>query len=402
MVFKFSKLKIMINILVLFHIIAMCGFNAIILVSLMSIYYTVLNFRRIVKTDYKSKFLIVSGILVAFISVIVCKIKYDQSFAQGIVGIYFIFIYLSYFIFYDYFMLYDDGIKRVIRLILGAATLIAILEIIQSVFYPFFNVFEYTLRNGKVRIYEVELSFFAEIIAFSYLIFGQSTKKNKIQMGLMVTGLVFVSQSRGAFIVLCISGIIAIIRKYWKEATIRSLINNLFFLCLLIEGVYLFSKTSYWDFLFSFFDEIQAGMGSGATRLYELIYYFSELQKEPWFGLGIIRGGSVLADKIYRKDLWYYIEDCGLLGYIFQTGIVGTLWIIFVFASLLKKIRKLMKIKTTISKIIINSLSMLIIASLVGFLNANHIVSRTSILFFSILLAMADVYIKKELEIQDE
>lgn len=402
MVFKFSKLKIMINILVLFHIIAMCGFNAIILVSLMSIYYAALNFRRIVKTDYKSKFLVVSGILVAFISVIVCKIKYDQSFAQGIVGIYFIFIYLSYFIFYDYFMLYDDGIKRVIRLIFEAAALIAILEIIQSVFYPFFNVFEYTLRNGKVRIYEVELSFFAEIIAFSYLIFGQSTKKNKIQMGLMVTGLIFVSQSRGAFIVLCISGIIAIIRKYWKEATIRSLINNLFFLSLLIEGVYLFSKTSYWDFLFSFFDEIQAGMGSGATRLYELIYYFSELQKEPWFGLGIIRGGSVLADKIYRKDLWYYIEDCGLLGYIFQTGIVGTLWIIFVFASLLKKIRKLMKIKTTISKIIINSLSMLIIASLVGFLNANHIVSRTSILFFSILLAMADVYIKKELEIQDE
>ena len=68
MVFKFSKLKIMINILVLFHIIAMCGFNAIILVSLMSIYYTVLNFRQIVKTDYKSKFLVASGILVAFIN----------------------------------------------------------------------------------------------------------------------------------------------------------------------------------------------------------------------------------------------------------------------------------------------------------------------------------------------
>ena len=91
-----------------------------------------------------------------------------------------------------------------------------------------------------------------------------------------------------------------------------------------------------------------------------------------------------------------------MLVYIFQTGIVGILWIIVVFASLLKKIRKLIKIKTTISKIIINSLSMLIIASLVGFLNANHIVSRTSILFFSILLAIADVYIKKELEIQDE
>lgn len=402
MVFKFSKLKIMINLLVFFHIIAMCGFNAIILVSLMSIYYTVLNFRQIVKTDYKSKFLVASGILVAFINVIVCKIKYNQSFAQGIVGIYFIFIYLSYFLFYDYFMLYDNGIKRVIRLIFWAATLIAVLEIIQSVFYPLFNVFEYTLRNGKVRIYEVELSFFAEIIAFSYLIFGQSTKKIKIQMVLMVTGLIFVSQSRGAFIVLCVSGIIAIIRKYWKEATIRSLINNLIFFGLLVEGGYLFSKTSYWDFLFSFFDEIQTGMGSGATRLHELIYYFSELQKEPWFGLGIIRGGSVLADKIYRKDLWYYIEDCGLLGYIFQTGIVGILWIIVVFASLLKKIRKLIKIKTTISKIIINSLSMLIIASLVGFLNANHIVSRTSILFFSILLVIADVYIKKELEIQDE
>lgn len=402
MVFKLSKLKIMINLLVFFHVIAMCGLNAIILVSLMSIYYAVFNFRRIAKTDYKSKFLVVSGILVAVISVIVCRIKYNQSFAQGIVGIYFIFIYLSYFIFYDYFMMYDNGIKRVIRLIFGAATLIAVLGIMQSIFYPFFNVFEYTLRNGKVRIYEVELSFFAEIIAFSYLIFGQSTKKIKIQMGLMVIGLIFVSQSRGAFIVLCVSGIIAIIRKYWKEATLRSLIKNLFFLSLLVEGVYLFSKTPYWDFLFSFFDEIQAGMGSGATRLHELIYYFSELKKEPWFGLGIIRGGSVLADKIYRRDLWFYIEDCGLLGYIFQTGIVGTLWIILVFASLLKKIRKLVKIKTTLSKMIINSLSMLIIASLVGFLNANHIVSRTSVLFFSILLAMADVYIKKELEIQDE
>lgn len=402
MVIKFKKSKLLVGVLMLLHGMTLVGINFIIPVAVLSICYGAAHFKNIIETDYESKPVILAGIAVAFASVIVCYVRYGQSLIQGMVGIYFIFILLSYFIFYDYFCLYDDGIWTAMKLIIRIAVCIAILAIAQSLLYPYFNLFEYAFRNDRIRIYEIELSFFAEIIAFSHLILGLATKTMKIQLVIMLWGLVFVSQSRGAMIVLCASGTIAVIRKYWNDRTIRSFLKNLLFLMLLACGVYLFSKTAYWDFLFSFFDEIQEGMGSGATRLGELFYYFKELRKSPWFGMGILKGGSLLADRVYRIDLWFFIEDCGLLGYIFQTGITGILWLISVFLCMLARIKKLMRTETREGKVILNSMIMVIIASAVGIANANHIVSRTSILFFSMLLAMADVCLKKETEVTHE
>jgi len=397
---KVRRQKLLINFLVLLHAGVMFGINLMIPVAVLSIFYAAMHFHGIVKMKCASKRIVISGILVAFVSVIVCHVKYGQSVIQGMIGIYFIFIYFAYFIFYSYFDKYDNGIKTVMRFVINTATLIAVLAIMQSVFYPYFNIFEYIFRNGRIRIYEIELSFFAEIIAFSCLICGQGSRRMKLQLLVMIFELIFVSQSRGAMIVLAASGMIAIIRKYWRERTLLSFFKLFLLAFAGISGIYLFSRTPYWDFLFSFFDEMREGMGSGATRVNELIYYFAQLRKDPWFGMGILKGGSKLADEVYRLDLWFFIEDCGILGYVFQTGIVGALWLISVFVCVLVKISKLMKGKTAESKVILNSLTMLLIASLVGIANANHIVSRTSILFFCILLAMADVCIKRETEIR--
>ena len=379
---KVRRQKLLINFLVLLHAGVMFGINLMIPVAVLSIFYAAMHFHGIVKMKCASKRIVISGILVAFVSVIVCHVKYGQSVIQGMIGIYFIFIYFAYFIFYSYFDKYDNGIKTVMRFVINTATLIAVLAIMQSVFYPYFNIFEYIFRNGRIRIYEIELSFFAEIIAFSCLICGQGSRRMKLQLLVMIFELIFVSQSRGAMIVLAASVMIAIIRKYWRERTLLSFFKLFLLAFAGISGIYLFSRTPYW------------------TRVNELIYYFAQLRKDPWFGMGILKGGSKLADEVYRLDLWFFIEDCGILGYVFQTGIVGALWLISVFVCVLVKISKLMIGKTAESKVILNSLTMLLIASLVGIANANHIVSRTSILFFCMLLAMADVCIKRETEIR--
>ena len=81
----------------------------------------------------------------------------------------------------------------------------------------------------------------------------------------------------------------------------------------------------------------------------------------------------------------------GLLGFIFQTGLLGLLWVVYAVVKIIAKISGLTKGKTQISNTISMILVMLLIVTLVGVTNANYIVARSTIFFFCMLLAEADV-----------
>ena len=141
---------------------------------------------------------------------------------------------------------------------------------------------------------------------------------------------------------------------------------------------------------------MQEGIGSGATRMNEMNYYFTQIQGKEAMGLGLLRGGSSLADKVFRTDLHYYIEDLGLLGFVLQTGIIGCIWVVWALFAVGKRISLLRKCGKEDTQLISIVLVMLLVVTLIGFTNANYIIARSTILFFAMILAQADVLIDRE------
>ena len=81
---KVRRQKLLINFLVLLHAGVMFGINLMIPVAALSIFYAAMHFHGIVKMKCASKRIVISGILVAFVSVIVCHVKYGQSVSSTI------------------------------------------------------------------------------------------------------------------------------------------------------------------------------------------------------------------------------------------------------------------------------------------------------------------------------
>lgn len=400
--FWIIKLLVLINIMSLFQI------KALPLGLILIIGYAIISGKRILcislKHRYPSSSIVWSLLVIILINEIYCMFKYGQSIFTGILGIYYIFLIFSYFIFFDYFIKNENAVIDILKWIFMVTSIVAILSLIQFALFPHFNVFSnYAFRNGGLRIYGTALSYYAQVFLISFLVAGDTYKGEKIrkvQLAILLMTLVIVSKSRGGVITLVLATIYIIYKKLITQ-------KNGFLKILIFTGIVgvllkIVLKSNYGDFIFSFLNEIEQGSGSGSTRINEMEYYYNEFLKNKLFGIGVLRGGSSLADLIYRKDLWYYIEDLGITGFVFQTGILGLGWIVFVLISLVKKIKILLKTKNKMACIVSYSAVMILITSLVGITNTNYIVDRASIICFCILLAMMDALIVKLRRVNNE
>lgn len=382
--------------LLLLQLTSLLGFNGLILCVGFIMLYTFLHIKSIVSQKYSSKYLIDAICIIGLLNIVYCWVIYKQNITDGLIGIYYFGLFFSYYFFYNYFGKNYERIGKANSYILTMSVIVSIVAIAQAVFYPYINVFDFTMRNGRMRIWGTAMSFFAEIIGIAYLLNGKTNSKIKITVGVLIFALVFVSQSRGGIILLFVAVIIAFMKKSINSRSRNEIIKMFGLLIILVIGILALSKTKYWDQLFSFIDEIQEGTGSGATRLNEINYYFTQIKGKEFMGLGLLRGGSLLADKIFRTDLHYYIEDLGILGFILQTGVLGCIWILWIIISIVRKIIQLTKIENYEARHVCYVLVMLLVVTLVGITNTNYIAARTSILFFSMILAQTDVLIDRE------
>lgn len=392
---RVSKQDMFLFFLLLLQLTSLLGFNGLIICAGFIILYSFLHIKSIIFQKYSSKYLINAICIIGVLNIVYCWVIYKQNIIDGLMGIYYFGLFFSYYFFYNYFIKNYERIGKANSYILTMSVIVSIVAIAQSLFFPYINLFEFTIRNGRMRIWGTAMSFFAEIIGIAYLLKGKANIKIKIIVGVLIFALVYVSQSRGGIILLFVAVIITSMKKTINSGS-RKKINKMFsFLIVLGVGLLALSKTEYWNQIFSFADEIQKGTGSGATRLNEMNYYFIQIKGKELMGLGLLRGGSLLADKIFRTDIHYYIEDLGILGLMLQTGILGCVWVIWTIISMIGKIKQLRRIENDDAKHVSYVLVMLLVVTLVGITNTNYIAARTSILFFSMILAQADVLINR-------
>lgn len=385
------NLKSLLLILVLvLHVVNMIGYNAFYVIAAISILYVFMNLFKLKKRKYYSKWLIFTIVVVAFTNEIYCCFKYNQSIIDGIVAIYFIFAAFIYYAFYDYFKIDINRIMKIISVIENIAAIVALLAISQAFIFPGVQLFDFTYRNGNIRIYGTALGYFALLFLIGKILIGKITVSEKVKLGILVVMLLFVSQSRGGIITLTFSALWGILIKIWNNGIKKALISTVIFFILTIVVLYIFYKIGYLNFLFTIFDEILGEYGSSATRSAEITYYQELMIQNPFMGIGILKGGSSIANEIYRQDLWFYIEDTGILGFCFQTGIMGIVWICYLLIVLMRKIHKLKLLNNDISQLIRYVSIMILITSIIGFTFTNYIVARSSISLFFMILAMMD------------
>lgn len=386
-----SKQEILIWLLLLLQLSSLFAFNSLIVAVIILLIYSFLHIIDIVKIPRASTALIFSILIIGLVNSVYNKFMYGQSIADGFIGIYFLGMFFSYFIFIRYFEKDKRRIDKLNERVMVISAIVAILAILQTLLYPYINLFDFSIRNGRMRIPGTAMSFFAEIIGIAYLLMGRANVKMKVSLAILVFALFYVSQSRSGIILLFLAAVFTIAKKLLNAKSKEAVVLLFVFTTGIVIFILLLSRTEIWQNIFSFVDEIDSGAGSGATRVSEMQYYWEQMSGKELFGLGLLRGGSSLANWIFREDLYYYIEDLGLLGFIFQTGLLGLLWVVYAVVKIIIKISRLTKRKTQISSTISMVLVMLLIVTLVGITNANYIVARSVIFFFCMLLAEADV-----------
>lgn len=88
--------------------------------------------------------------------------------------------------------------------------------------------------------------------------------------------------------------------------------------------------------------------GSTTNRLYAINYYWSIAKKKPWLGLGFIYDDSDTVGAMAQYLRGYgigiaYLEDLGILGQVFQTGIIGSFVLLSIFKRLYTNARKVVE-----------------------------------------------------------
>lgn len=345
-IYKLSKEQIIVILLILinergFYLI---NSNLVFIVSLIGLFTGILMSNKIISCSYTFKWIVLSYIAVCLISIIYSYFRYGQSLYDGIYGTHYIFIYLLYFYFVDLFgtKKNDDYIEPVKNVIITMGTIATLLLIFQSIIYPRIIIFSvlYSVRNESLRIMT-----YGGLILFSFTLVSVDLVKKfefkrLISFVFMLYYFVFVSQIRGTILLSSLS-LMSIYIYHCKKRK-----KDLAFLMiplLIICGIFIGRKMDILNkVIISVLDEINNKSGTAGIRVREIEYYYDLFRNNILFGIGILGDRFPLRKIIYgTKYYWFFVEDIGSLAFIFQTGLIGALWLVMYMKKIISQIRYL-------------------------------------------------------------
>lgn len=274
-------------------------------------------------------------LIICGVSIIYSNIIYGQQIIEGIYVCHRYLIYLLVF-FYLKMVKKESTINSLISIVINVAIIFSLIAFVQYFLYPNIVFFQsYSERNGNIRLFINTSSVTFAIIFLVGKLLNKLDIANFTKLLILFLFIVFVNQGRGEIMIFFISFVaLLIIKGFLKlDKTSRSIIivlSPFIIICLVFLFFLLFKNQ-----IDSILHEINAGTGSGFTRVNELVYYSNLLSKSPVFGIGTL--SDDLALKYYMTDkLHYYMEDTGVLEFVFKNGIFGLIWIIIYFYFIIK------------------------------------------------------------------
>ena len=251
---------------------------------------------------------------------------------------------LAYFI----ICLYLSKEKKIINLeyiLLKASTLLAGLMIVQYIVYNFTNkLFLYidkevtlnSIRYGSIRIYENDYLFiFIAVLSFGIFL---NNKKDNIKLiltafVLSMLQIIFISKSRMGLIMVILSCIYMIFKKY-KNNRIKQIILGFISLIVIIGFIQI-------PAINQALTSINLKDDSLRTRIHAIEFYGKQLEDNKLLGVGFIK--PIEGDESYYmvkgKNGLFYKCDMGIFGSIHTFGIVFIIWYFIV----INKIRRVLK-----------------------------------------------------------
>lgn len=281
-----------------------------------------------------------------------------------------------------------DTTKHIFELL---GIFVSLVTIFQKRVYPDIQfLMNIGMRNGKLRIISgSSLVVFAFIIAFSDLISKRKCRKCLLLVcALLLYDICFIIQTRSTIFTVIVTSIFLIwirINKRVMSGIIKNVIN---FVILLI-----IAYLAFYYIQLVVADSIEMKEVSSIQRIGAIKFYISQLKKHPILGYGMFREDFVLGRKLTGFDYEYYIDDVGIVGYIFQFGITGFIFIVYLIIKIIANI----KVISNENKIVLYGIFLYVIIKLPFncFLNIS-----SAMIYVPIFLAVLEVsYEEREFEI---
>ncbi|MDD3225122.1 MAG: O-antigen ligase family protein [Clostridium sp.] len=310
---------------------------------LIIIFLFLINLNKFIyyKKEYKFKNIILLIIFLSLIEVLNSLIINDEPIIYGFTANKIFFGYLLYFYLLT-LIKKNNTIKNYIeKFIMCTGTVLAFLFIIQYLIYSRKIIFyvQYGYRNG-VRWYTgFGLIIFSMFILIGKMLKIKDIKRNSLNL-LAITidliSIIVVSQTRNFIVGIFISFVILVVlqKKYNKTL--------LFFMIFTVISLYILMYKN--NFIINLFNSIyNEGINNKGTvgfRFKEIQFFVGQWIKNPLLGNGLYSDNFSKSYIITGLSNKYYTSDVGIIGLIYQFGVIG----ICIFGYLLIKVLNVINI----------------------------------------------------------
>lgn len=287
------------------------------------------------------------------IEVISTSLRYNQGLMSSFRGSNFLLMILLYFIL-SYFLKSEEDYNYFNNIIATISLITSSVFCIQAFIYNsggalFLKIYELgnsiPMRNNTIRLTQPStIISFAIIISFSRIM-KKKYSSNIIKMidifnvVISLIYLEYVCQTRALLLAVIGSMVFMLFAKPLK----RKKLKPLYMMLLVFLLILLITSSFAGEFYQSFSNASDAG--SVFARQEAISYYGDLFLNSPILGFGVINAAenNQLFYILHGKQGYLNSTDIGILGFIFQYGIVGFIWIFSVLLSFIKIIYTIYK-----------------------------------------------------------
>jgi len=279
---------------------------------------------------YVIAFMFIIGIALAY------TLLHGQPLMYGLGAARYYFFILFYFV----FMSRKINVERLFKLIIIVGAILFLLNNIQYIFFGKITIF-YIIREGE-RAGVLRFLVGGYFSTFALLItFGEYLKtRKKIYLGVAVYIFAIIAlqgQTRMVVFGLVITILVMMyLAKFIDFAKILLFGVPTLVLVVWLLPVIQSSVIGKWYQLTKY--EFTGRTGNIGIRFDTYEYYLSEFVKSPLIGRGVWNDGFRENNPEDLKDLGIHLSDIGIMSVLFHFGMIGVLWLIFVFIKIYKNI----------------------------------------------------------------
>lgn len=308
-----------------------------------------------------------------------------QSIVAGLKAAKGFYLILLYFV----FLAKEINLHRLYKLIVITGVGLTLLNNIQYIFFDKIQIFNDSRsfeRFGELRLLTGDFfTIFAPITALAIFL---ASKKRIYLMACIYMILTVVVQGKTRAVVFGISITIITLLYLSKSAKIKylAIVSIPILLLMLLSPTIIQNSTTIQlaKITLSDFTTLNQGKNNINIRLAGYSYYWREFLRSPVWGQGVWNAITADNNPQNMTGRGIYLSDVGFMSLLFQFGLMGAVWLLFVLKKCMQMIPSLKKDHVTLYFLTTGYL----VFSLSAFVTLDSFLARRTIIYFALILAL--------------